>query len=106
MAHHGSDFFDGLKNEDFEKIFSKSMPAAQADRIEEKIKDNPMLGALGATGNFPDGKLTETDEGEIMVGITTVQDRIILNFGKPVKWIGFTKEQAIYLANTLIKQSK
>jgi len=44
----------------------------------------------GATGEFPDGKICEGDEGEL--GMTIESDKarkvIIIDFGKSVRWIG------------------
>src|SRR5688572_19938184 len=113
MAHHGSNPLSDFNSDELKKmpeqqnedVFKKSMPAEQSQRINELLKQNKMPD-LGATGNFPDGKLNENDEGEIMVGITSVEDRVILNFGKPVHWIGFTKEQAKAIAESLIKHSE
>lgn len=56
---------------------------------------------LGATKKFPEGKLTEQDEGELMMAITAVNGKVVINFGTPTAWIGFTKNQAYELANTL-----
>lgn len=61
---------------------------------------------LGATNQFPDGKLTPQDEGEIQLSMATVDDKIVLNFGKPVAWIGFTAEQAYNLGRLFIKRAK
>jgi hypothetical protein len=104
MAHHGEMPFQGLNEKSYADMFKKNMPADQSVRLDDLLKKNPMPD-LGATGNFPDGKLNESDEGEIMVGVTSAEDRVILNFGKPVHWIGFTKEQAKQIAESLIKHS-
>jgi hypothetical protein len=48
---------------------------------------------LGATGRFPEGKLNETDQGELRVGIAEKHGKVIINFGKPVAWVALTKEQ-------------
>jgi len=56
---------------------------------------------LGATGQFPHGKLTTADEGEIQFGITSKDNKIIIHFGKPVEWIGMTRDQARELARIL-----
>lgn len=87
MAHHGENPFSNLDAADLKKMFEKD--------------ENP----LGATGKFPDGKLTDSDEGEIMVGITSVEGRVIINFGKPVHWVGFTREQAMGIANSITKHA-
>jgi len=61
---------------------------------------------LGATNQFPQGKLTPQDEGEIQLSLATVDDKVILNFGKPIAWIGFTGEQAYNLGKLMIKRAK
>jgi hypothetical protein len=61
---------------------------------------------LGPTGQFPQGKLTARDEGEIRVAIGTVDGKVVLNFGSSVAWIGFTPEQAREIAAAMIEQAK
>jgi len=70
MSHHGSKDFE---NTDF------SM--------------NGLKKILGETGKFPDGKLNENDEGEIRLGMTVKDGVLIINFGKPIEWIGLEKKQ-------------
>lgn len=60
---------------------------------------------LGATGKFPEGKIDEHDEGEIKIGITVKEETIIMNFGKNVNWVGFTKEQAKQIAASLLEKA-
>lgn len=96
MSHHGSDpLMDEKNNEIINRVLG--LPNIQA---QDKIK-------LGATGKFPEGKLNENDEGEIALGIAADKDnkKIIMNFGKPTAWIGFNVEQALNIANTLIKKA-
>ena len=59
---------------------------------------------LGATGEFPRGKLNPDDEGEIRLAITHRRNDIIIDFGKPVHWIGFPFQDAEKFVNLLIKQ--
>ena len=62
----------------------------------EKLRD--IFEQLGATGEFPGGKLTESDKGEIKFAISFQDGKVILNFGDPVAWIGMDKAQAKDLA--------
>lgn len=66
--------------------------------FEEKLN-------LGATGKYPQGKISENDEGELKVGITTVNNKIVVSFGKSVTWIGMTKEEALGLAEILTERA-
>lgn len=65
----------------------------------------PPAEALGPTGQFPHGKLTPSDEGEIRIGLTHVDGKVVFDFGKPTAWIGFTPAQARDIAVLLLKNA-
>jgi len=90
MAHHSSE-----QSPDLEKIFGSFPQLA------------PPGFPFGATGNYPQGKLTPEDEGEIQFGIAadSKTGKVVINFGKPVVWVGMQPEQAIALANSLREQA-
>ena len=90
MAHHGS------------------TPFAFEDDRDGYLKDMarrlmPPQERLGATGKYPEGKYTEQDEGEIAFGIAsdTTNEKLLINFGKPVAWVGMMPEQAEAVADSL-----
>jgi len=56
---------------------------------------------LGATGQFPEGKLNESDEGETRIAITHDKGKVVIDFGTATAWIGFTSTQAREIANAL-----
>lgn len=57
---------------------------------------------LGATGEYPDGKINQQDKGEIAVGIAVHEGKLIMDFGaEPVHWGGLTKKEAIELVKHL-----
>lgn len=60
---------------------------------------------FGATGKFPRGKLHESDEGELQMGITVRNGTVVLVFGKPVAWFGMPPSKARELARLLIERS-
>lgn len=109
MSHHSEQpFFNQEQLNEWAKNnkadeFSKNMPADQTERLK-KIIDESQTDA-GATGNYPDGLLNAIDEGEIKFAITAIEDRVVLNFGSPVHWIGFTRAQALAVANSLTKHA-
>lgn len=88
MAHHANEPFNSEDNEFMKKFINQD--------------GNP----LGPTGKFPEGKLTDNDEGEIKIGITTLKGKIVIDFGKPIHCIGLTKEQAVDIANTLFERAR
>lgn len=56
---------------------------------------------LGATGVSPDGSLHPSDEGELALALGVVKDRVVLEFGKKIKWLGLTAEDAARMAELL-----
>jgi hypothetical protein len=60
----------------------------------------------GPTGDFPQGKLNESDEGGLNILVTTQKGNVIVAFGKPVAWIGLPPKDAIELANMIIRKAK
>ncbi len=61
---------------------------------------------FGATGDFPRGKFSEDDEGELRLGIAVKDRTVLINFGKPVVWIGLDKNGAIEFAENILKRAK
>lgn len=93
MAHHGDQPF--FEQEPFDSDFMKQFIKQKEGNISDE---------LGATGSFPNGKLNANDEGEIAIGITKSNGTVVIDFGKPVHWIGFTSVQAIQIGENLIKK--
>lgn len=95
MSHYaGNESFKDY-DEDFLKQFKKPKNELDEQGIE-----------LGATGTYPDGKIASNDEGALAIGIAIVNERIIIDFGKPVHTIGFTKVEAVALANYLFDKAR
>ncbi len=95
MSNHSS---DGMPPEFTEAMIKKMYGSNNAFSKDSE--------RLGATNIFPEGKLTETDEGEIMISIGHHKDKVIIDFGmKPIKWIGFTPLQARQIAELLISHA-
>lgn len=94
MAHHGSDDLSPetrrLLNEQF------------LNSLDELMKRESARMKLGATGLFPQGKLDESDEGELKLGVAHTPEKVILNFGKPIAWIGFDPSQAREIGRLLV----
>lgn len=61
----------------------------------------------GPTGEFPDGKLDESDNGEIAIRIAADQERrlVAIDFGTPVKWLALPPEHAVALAKLLLEKT-
>lgn len=61
---------------------------------------------LGATGNFPRGKLNKDDEGELKIAIGVRDKTIIMEFGKEIKWLGMDADMALELANSIKEKAE
>lgn len=68
--------------------------------------EGEMDDVLGATGEFPEGKLTESDEGEIRFRVGAKDGKVVLDLGAPVAWVGMTVKQARDLGSSLIGHAK
>lgn len=58
------------------------------------------------TGEFPQGRLNASDEGAIALNIGHENGKVKIIFPKPVNWIGFTPEEAVTIAESLIKHAR
>lgn len=57
-------------------------------------------------GEFPNGKLNAADEGALAIAVGHEKGVVKLLFPKPVAWVGFTPEQAVDLAQDLLKHAR
>lgn len=78
--------------------FDKEMREKMAEFLNEPL--------IGATGLHPQGKLTNQDEGGIQFKVGVQNGKVILDFGNPVTWLGMPPEDAINLAESLIKRAR
>lgn len=58
----------------------------------------------GATGNFPDGRVSSRDEGEIAIRFAADVQRglVRIDFGKPVAWLALKPDEAEALGRALL----
>lgn len=87
------------------EIYKQDCPYAddaktQVDWDEIDLRAND---AVGATGEFPDGKANEDDEGELRlaIGIDKEKKLVVMDFGKSVRWLGMTPSDARGIAAEL-----
>ncbi len=55
---------------------------------------------------YPDGKIHETDEGEVGVAIGIKDGNVIIMFPKPVAWLGLPPDAAMEFGRTVIKRAR
>lgn len=85
MSNHSPEFDDEMRKQ-FERIISQPL--------------------IGATGMHQSKKLTKSDEGGIQFAVGTRDGKVILDFGTPVVWLGMTPENALQVAEALIKEAR
>jgi hypothetical protein len=88
MSHHGNEPFENMAE------FRKQMIEAAETQYR------------GPIGAYPDGKLTKSDEGSLQFAVGEAGDRVIIDFGSPVTWVGMTAQQAMDLAASLMSQAR
>jgi hypothetical protein len=55
---------------------------------------------------FPEGKIHPDDEGKISVAIGIDNGNVIINFGKPIAWLGLPPSACMEMGRTLIKRAR
>ena len=60
---------------------------------------------LGATGQYPQGKLNADDEGELRMAIVSKGKTVVIDFGKPVHWLGMSKDEARAFGELIIQKA-
>jgi len=97
MSHHGSEPFDGMP-EDPERKHSR-------DKLMRDLMGRS-ADFRGALGDFPEGKLTKTDEGAIQFGVGEKDGKVVLDFGTPAVWVAMNPQQAADLASLILKRAR
>ena len=94
FQHHN----EGMSPE-MRKLFEDQQSAQQ--RFEDQV-------AGRAKRAYPDGRLGATDDGELAfaIGPHPEQELVMLDFGKPVEYIAMPPQQAVELAQNLIKHAR
>ena len=93
--HHGDRWF--------KDAFAQGERRASLDRIFQELQAATKAAGhpIGETGQFPDGAMTPDDKGQLRIAITAQHGKVILAFGQPVEWIGWTAAEARAVAKAL-----
>lgn len=77
------------------------------DSFRQQMEMEAQRLELGATRRTPSGTVHESDEGEIRMGVAhdPRAQKVFLNFGKPVTWLGMNPQEAFELGDLLIRHS-
>lgn len=91
MSHHADEPFDGP---DFQK---------RQELMRSLLSTTEFRGAIGA---FPEGRLSEADEGNIQFAIGEANGKVVIDLGTSVHWMGMTPQQAADLASALLRKAR
>lgn len=58
------------------------------------------------TDQFPRGKLNDSDEGQLQIRVGVRDKTVIIDFGKPVVWLGMDYHTAMALADNISKRAQ
>lgn len=71
---------------------------------DAKAVADKLLG-LGATGQFPEGKISPEDAGELRMAIGRDQDHVLVRFGTPVADLALPRAVALALATSIAQHA-
>lgn len=71
------------------------------ESLDTKVGEIGAALGTGATGKFPEGHLTDSDEGELRIAIGSFQGKVVLSFGKSITWLGLGPHQAKQLSEMI-----
>jgi hypothetical protein len=57
-------------------------------------------------GEYPQGRLGPDDAGALPMAISQRDGKVVIEFPKPVSWIGFTGDDAMEIAQILMKHAR
>ncbi len=89
MSHHGNNPLDP----------NSKPPSELLEKMAKQFQRKLM-------GEYPDGRLNDDDSGAVSMAIASQGDKVLLQFPKPVAWVGLTGDQAMQLAQDLMKHAR
>jgi len=94
LSHHEGGMSDG-----FRRLFADEQASRQ--RFSDQV-------AGRAKREWSDGRIGPTDDGDLAFSIGPHPDRelVMIDFGKPVTFVAMPPQQAIELAQALIKHAR
>lgn len=76
---------------------------ARADKAENEVAK---LKQVGATGQFPHGRVGPDDLGELKSTCYVRNGKLILDFGKELSWLAMTKGEVMAMVAGLYKMAE
>lgn len=97
FQHHGEN--EPVMSDQLRKLFEDSEAARK--RLSEQLEGR-------AKRSWSDGRLGGEDDGDLAfaIGPHPEKELVVIDFGKQVEWIAMPPQQAVELAQALIKQAR
>jgi len=104
MSHHSDEPFERA----MKKLGGKNLPKLEVSATQNQLMRQltDVTGFKGALGTFPEGQIVPHDEGAIQFAVGSEGDKVIIDFGTSVKWIGMTAQEAADLASTILAAAR
>ncbi len=80
-------------------LFNLALDAAKI------VQDDANTLGRGPTGAHPDGKLDDYDDGELELGITHQDGKVVMSFGIPIVAMGMSPNEARDIAASLLRNA-
>ena len=111
MSHHSN---EGPLSPEDEALFKQcrageftpTPPLDALDDLREAIRKQTKALNLGATREYPRGKLVDHDEGGIKISMGTYKNTVVVNFGTPVRSIGLSRVEALEFARIIMNHAE
>lgn len=78
---------------------------AAVEEADAQLAEEAKRLGLGATGDYPEGKLGPGDEGGLRAALAVAGGRVVLHFGKSLAWLAMTPDEADAFADGLKRQA-
>lgn len=72
---------------------------------DDEISELARKLGIGPTGKYPDGKISQKDEGELGIGVVDYKGCVLLVFGKKIAWLALRPDQAQLIGKGLIDRA-
>lgn len=93
MSHHGDNPFEEPERR-----------TLLTNELRRKLFDSTNL--VGATGQWPLGKLNDDDEGGLRLALKAENGTVVIDFGTSVTWVGMTPQEAADFASAILKMAR
>ena len=71
-------------------------------KIDDYVERLKKEAGLGPTGDYPEGKFREDDEGGLLMAVGHMEGKVVVAFGHGIEWLALPPEKAIEFGHVVI----